>query len=128
MADDGQRKDGAAERADEAAPTEFPHTEAIQHDENDLPPAPPRAAMVEVESGSWRHNPLVWVLLVVAMFLSVPLLSECSLGARRDRAAKPADHQEDPLVGRADPHHRARHRAPLRADQHRSRPRPCATR
>jgi hypothetical protein len=90
MADDGQRKDGAAERADEAAPTEFPHTEAIQHDENDLPPAPPRAAMVEVESGSWRHNPLVWVLLVVAMFLSVPLLSECSLGARRDRAAKPA--------------------------------------
>src|SRR5438132_85424 len=91
MADDGQRKDGAAERADEDDPTRFPNTEAIQRDEDDeLPPAAPQAALIAAEHGTWRHNPLVWVLLVVAMFLSVPLLSECSLGARRDRVAKPA--------------------------------------
>jgi hypothetical protein len=91
MADDGQRKDGAAESADDAESTQFPHTEAIQRDDDELPPAPPRAAMVEVEQNSWRHNPLVWVLLVVAMFLSVPLLSECSHGTRRERAVKPAE-------------------------------------
>jgi len=91
MADDGQRKDGAAERADEAEPTAFPHTEAIQrYEDEEVPPAPPQAALVEAERNTWRHNPLVWVLLVVAMFLSVPLLSECSVGARRDRVAKPA--------------------------------------
>src|SRR5512138_953625 len=89
MADDGQRKDGASGHSDEAGSTQFPHTEAIQHDADDLPPAPPRAAMIEAERNTWRHNPLVWVLLVVAMFLSVPLLSECSHGTRRERAVKP---------------------------------------
>jgi hypothetical protein len=98
MVDDGQRKHAAAgEPDDEVERTHFMPTAVNPVDEGEAeaaaePPPRPRAhpSVLVPEASSWRHNPLVWVLLVVAMFLSVPLLSECSMGARRDRAAKPA--------------------------------------
>jgi hypothetical protein len=41
--------------------------------------------------GSGRNHAMIWVVLVVAMFLAVPLLTECSMDGRlgRDAAAKP---------------------------------------
>lgn len=39
---------------------------------------------------TWRHNPLIWIVLVVAMFIAVPLLASWSSERRAPVAALPA--------------------------------------
>ncbi|HEY6510427.1 MAG TPA: hypothetical protein VI032_00525, partial [Burkholderiaceae bacterium] len=66
-------------------PEDYRHTEPVQVYETFAPPRPEEGAEPQLPARTWKENPLLWIVVVVAVFMAVPFLA--SLGTRTSAGA-----------------------------------------
>jgi len=79
-------------------PEDYRHTEPVQVYETFAPPQPEEAAEPQLPARTWKEDPLLWIVVVVAVFMAVPFLASWATRMPLGSAARSAQAGSAPLA------------------------------